>query len=328
MLASVAEEWVIAGRELVTFLRIAAESASNKKGGIVKVMKAERFAAVASRLECTLGRCVEAPDVEAIHYVRTGSRRLDAALDALERETCETAAMRKSAAKLRRLLKRMRRRAGRVRDLDVHRGLLEKMGQQWDAEGVPEEIAGLDAALAGRRERRAAKFGQRAGRWRKKLELRAGKLLAAAREADDPPADAEAAKLALESFAALCREMPVLDVGNLHAFRKGAKHVRYMAEGGEDAWSQRTAKRLKWVQDAIGMWHDWLVLAEEARDAAGGNETELVKRIEARRERQFGIAMRTAERAREEPLGEWESFSKKKEGRGEDAARAEWRKTA
>ncbi|MGC8550477.1 MAG: CHAD domain-containing protein [Acidobacteriaceae bacterium] len=291
-------------------------------------MKAERFAAVASRLECTLGRCVEAPDAEAIHHVRTGSRRLDAALDALERETCETAAMRKSAAKLRKLLKRMRGRAGRVRDLDVHRGLLQKMSQQVDAEGVSEELAGLDAALAGRRERRAAKFGQRAGRWREKLELRTGKLLAATREAGDPPAVAETADLALKSFAALCREMPVLDAGNLHAFRKGAKHARYIAEGGEDAWSQRTAKGLKRVQDAIGMWHDWLVLAEEARDAAGGQQTELVKRIEARRERQFGSAMRTAERVKRELLGEWESFSEKREGRGEAADRAEWRKTA
>lgn len=278
-------------------------------------MKAERIAAVASRLESTLERCVEAPDVEAIHHVRTDSRRLDAALDALERETCETAAMRKSAAKMRKLLKKIRSRAGRVRDLDVHRGLLGKVGPEGDERGdsaVVEEIESLDAALAERRERWAVKFQRRAGKWQAKVEQRAGNLLAAVQEAGDPPADFEAAELALESFAELCREMPVLDVNNLHGFRKGAKHARYIAEGGEDVWSQRTAKRLKRVQDSIGEWHDWLVLSEEARDAADGVQTELVKRIEARRERQFGSAMRTAARARQDLMGEWERFTREK----------------
>ncbi len=249
-------------------------------------------------------------------------------MDALDRETCGTLAVGKGAAKLRKLLKRMRRRAGRVRDLDVHRGLLEKMSQDVGSDTVLKEIAGLDTTLAERRERRAAKFRQRAGHWRENLAQRAGSLLEAAREAGDLPAGKEAAEPALESFAALCREMPVLDVGNLHAFRKGAKHARYLAEGDEDDWSRRTAKRLKRVQDAIGMWHDWLVLAKEARDAASGQQTELVKRIEARRDRQFGSAMRTTGRVRQELLAEWESLLISKKVRGKAAARVEWRKTA
>lgn len=294
-------------------------------------MKAERFAAVASRLGSTLGRCVAVPDVEGIHHVRTGSRRLDAALDALERQRCETKSMRKNAAKLRKLLKKMRKRAGKVRDLDVHRGLLGKLDPEDGAESgeaIRQEIAGLDAMLERRRCKRAAKFGGRAGGWREKLEQRAGTLLEVAAEAGDPPVEAEAAELALESFAGLCGEIPALDGRNLHDFRKGAKHARYIAEGGADAWSERTAKRLKRVQDTIGMWHDWLVLAEEARDAATGAENELVRRIEGRRDRQFASAMKTTERVRGELLGEWESFTRKKQVRGEAEARAEQRKTA
>lgn len=294
-------------------------------------MKAERFESVASRLGSTLERCVGVPDVEAIHHVRTGSRRLDAALDALERQTGKTAAMRKNAAKLRKLLKKMRKRAGKVRDLDVHRGLLEKLDPEdgaVSAEAIRQEIGGLDAALERRRCKRAAKFGRRAGGWREKLEKRATELRQAVEDAGDPPVEAEAAELALESFAGLCREIPVLDGRNLHDFRKGAKHARYIAEGGEDAWSKRTAKRLKRVQDTIGMWHDWLVLAKEARDAADGQENELVRRIEGKRDRQFASAMKTTERVRGELLDEWESFTRKKEVRGEAEARAELRKTA
>lgn len=290
-------------------------------------MSAERFSAVAGRLGSTLARCVAAPDVDSIHHARTGSRRLDAALDALERETGETEAMRKSAAKLRKLLKKVRSRAGRVRDLDVHRSLLGKLSVEGGA-GIGREIELLDAELEGRRERRAVKFQQGAWRWRERLEQRCRAVLRAGEEAGDPPAEAGAAELALESFADLCREIPVLDAGRLHDFRKGAKHARYIAEGGEDDRSQRTAKRLKRMQDTIGLWHDWLVLAEEARAAAGGQEGELVKRIEARRDRQFGSARKTAERVRKELLGEWESFAKRNVDEGGSEAGTVLRKTA
>ncbi len=298
-------------------------------------MKAERFSAVASRLEGTLGRCEDAPEVGAIHHVRTGSRRLEAALEGLERETRGSAALCKSAAKLRKLLKRMRRRAGVVRDLDVHRGLLQKMvaegkvGADRDGgEGIGGEIGRLDAELERRREGKAAKFQQRAGCWREKLKERSAAVVEAALEAGDPPAGVEAGDLAQESFAALCGENPILDAGNLHAFRKGAKRARYIAEGGEDVRSRRTAQRLKRVQDAIGMWHDWVVLCEEARESSGGEETELVKRIEARCERQFWSAMKTTERARRELLGEWQGNLKKRVNRGADSARAGLARTA
>lgn len=303
-------------------------------------MRAERFAAVASRLGCTLGRCGETPDVGAIHHVRTGSRRLDAALDALERETSESEAMRKSAVKLRKLLKKVRRRAGKVRDLDVHRGLLRKLTPELDSDprasragdgsagSVLKQAEDLDAELERRRGRRAEKFRQRACRWQGRLDQRVGAVLQAAAEAGDPPANAGAAELALESFAGLCREIPVLDTGTLHDFRKGAKHARYIAEGGDDDWSKRTAQRLKRVQDAIGMWHDWLVLATEAQEAAGGERNELVERMESRRDRQFRSAMKTTERVREELLGEWEDFAKQRVGRGADGAGAGLAKTA
>jgi CHAD domain-containing protein len=262
-------------------------------------------------MEQTLARCAETPDERAIHHVRTGSRRVDAALDALERETGKTAEMRKSAAKLRKLLKKVRHRAGKVRDLDVHRGLLRKLDAEGEAAAgveVRQEIAALDRELEQQRERRAVKFQQKAGGWRSKLERRSEALLHAAQEAGDPPAQSNEAELALVSFAGLCREIPVLELENLHDFRKGAKHARYLAEGGEDERSRRIAKRLKRVQDTIGVWHDWLELTAEAQEAAGGRVTELVQRLEAKRERELRSALKTTERVRLELLSEWEHW--------------------
>lgn len=62
-----------------------------------------------------------------------GSRRLDASLDALERGTRAPAAMRNGTVKLRKMLKKLRHRAGWVRDLDVHRGLLRNLASEGEA---------------------------------------------------------------------------------------------------------------------------------------------------------------------------------------------------
>ncbi len=307
-------------------------------------MPSKRFTAVASRLESTLARSVDAPDVDAVHRTRTGSRRLEAALDALERETGDTETMQDATAKLRKLLKKIRKRAGTVRDADVHRALLRKLvpemaaagGVGTDAAGVAAGAAAtaifqdagvLDARLERRRVKKAQKFSRRAEKWRAKLEQRVGAVAQAAEEAGDPPAENGAAELALESFAGLCREIPVLNADTLHEFRKGAKHARYMAEAGEDDWSRSTAKRLKRVQDAIGLWHDWLELAVEARDAGHG-QTDLVKRIEAKRDRQFESAMRTTERAKRELLAEWGARAAGRKRPGRTAERAAMTKSA
>ena len=45
------------------------------------------------------------------------------------------------------------------------------------------------------------------------------------------------------------------------------------------------AKALKRIQDAIGEWHDWLCLAEEAKTALGQDAPELTGALEAEVER-------------------------------------------
>ncbi len=76
--------------------------------------------------------------------------------------------------------------------------------------------------------------------------------------------------VALEDFVRAADAMPLLDAENLHDFRKATKKARYVAEsGGEGQAYSSVAKALKRVQDAIGDWHDWLCLREEAKAALG-----------------------------------------------------------
>ena len=101
--------------------------------------------------------------------------------------------------------------------------------------------------------------------------------------------------------------MQVLDAGNLHDFRKGAKKARYVAElaAQGDEQAKQVGETLKKLQDEIGDWHDWLVLAEEAHRALGDKAMELIALLEEERERHFVAAMKTAAKLRGRLMGEW-----------------------
>ena len=82
--------------------------------------------ALADAFNAALAQCVEDADADAVHRVRTGSRRLQAMLEAMLRENA-TFALDHPARPWLRQLKQIRRAAGPVRDLDVHRKLLENL---------------------------------------------------------------------------------------------------------------------------------------------------------------------------------------------------------
>jgi len=90
----------------------------------------ESIRRLAGALRENLVKCAADPDVDAVHDTRTGTRRLQALLENLVREMPAGEAgerVRDAAKALMRQLKRIRRTAGTVRDLDVHRKLLEKL---------------------------------------------------------------------------------------------------------------------------------------------------------------------------------------------------------
>ncbi len=273
----------------------------------------------------------EPPSVEAVHDVRTGTRRIEAVLDAIEHGVLPGGgmpsglenALGEALAGWRRLLRKIRRSAGSVRDLDVHRGLLAGLlagsGDPQPAQGVPladgaavrpaiqQQAAELDAWLEQTRSEQSRPLVRGAAKWAAKLEGHLGAVsdgLAVRRGQRTRPASA--AVTALDAFARLSSEMQQLYAENLHDFRKGAKKARYMAEtGGADAHAGAVGKALKKLQDEIGGWHDWLVLAEEAHRALGGRGVELIARIEQEREEHYRRAMKTAERMRGRLMGEW-----------------------
>jgi CHAD domain-containing protein len=282
-----------------------------------------------------LAKCGEDPDVDPVHDTRTGTRRLQATLEDVVRGIPEgDDPMRVAATAAMKLLKKIRHEAGPVRDLDVHRKLLEKLTRRAVGVGghvletpetelrptaVEQQADDLDAWLKHRRSELAEGLKTDAKDFAEKLDKRLEELEAALtarrmRRARKKPAGV----VALDSFARLASEMQVLDAGNLHDFRKGAKKARYVAElaAQGDEQAQQVGETLKRLQDEIGDWHDWLVLAEEAHAALGEEAAELIALVEGQRERHFVAAMKMAAKLRGRLMGEWLAVS------GRAAARA------
>jgi CHAD domain-containing protein len=294
-------------------------------------------------LRGNLEKCSSDPDVDPVHDLRTGTRRVQAMVEAIERERGEGVvkdeAFGEAARKWLRQLKKIRRAAAPVRDLDVHRKLLKKLvkfggdekevrqappSEDAETAGVPtpdiveapsaslptssveHQAAHLDAWLRHVRQHQAEALKKKATRELPKFDAEAAAFEAAVsqgRRTRRRPRSA--AIVALESFARLVNEMQQLDAGNLHDFRKGAKKARYIAESAaEDAYALEIGKALKKLQDEIGDWHDWLVLSEEARTALGDDGAELIALLDLERDRHYALSMNTVNRLRGKLLGE------------------------
>jgi CHAD domain-containing protein len=262
--------------------------------------------ATAEVFNAAVAQCVESSSPEAVHGLRTGSRRLQAMLEAMLREDA-AASLQQPAKGWLRQLKQVRRTAGAVRDLDVHRKLLE----HWVAnENSPlEKQAGvLDAWLKGRRKHLASDMQKKIGKRQQELEQRQAAFLTALvsvpLEGVGGPRSADA--VALEQFVRAADAMPSLDAENLHDFRKATKKARYVAESASAGQEYSSvAKALKRVQDAIGDWHDWVCLSQEAGAALSKGGTELTTSLGREVDRHFSAALRTTHTMRGRLVGEW-----------------------
>jgi CHAD domain-containing protein len=292
------------------------------------------LASLARDWKTELEKCLEDSGVETVHRIRTGTRRVEAMIDVLLREAgADNPALDAAAARWGQQLKKIRRAAAPVRDLDVHRTLLERFAgvgkegakeharmEQSEVEklaatpeiktALQQQAEQLDAWLKDAREQRAAELSRQIERRLGRLDgLAADFSTAWQTQRGRRKPVRNAALAALDAFAALSEEMPMLDASNLHDFRKRAKKARYVTEaGGDDAQAKAVGRAIKRVQDAIGDWHDWLCLGEEAHIALGEHGQELSTMLASEVTRSFQAARRTAERMRGRLVGEWRAM--------------------
>jgi CHAD domain-containing protein len=266
--------------------------------------------ATADAFNAAVAQAAQDADPQAVHATRTGSRRVQAMLEAIQREHI---ALEQPAKAWLRQLKQARRAAGAVRDLDVHRKLLEDWTDKEAPEATPQrkQAEMLDNWLKGERKHLAHGMQKQLRKRQQALaKQQAAFLDAAGSESLSPHTPCSGDAVALEAFVRAVDAMPLLDAENLHDFRKAIKKARYLAEAGLDAADSGVAKALKRVQDAIGEWHDWQCLCEEAKTALSEDAPELNAALDRELQRSFAAALKTTLTLRGRLSGEWMAINK------------------
>ncbi len=264
-------------------------------------------------LDAAMLVAITSTEVGAVHKLRTTTRRVQSHLELLELLGHGDHPMRlpehhSQARAVTQRLRRIRRAAGAVRDLDVQTSMI--------ALDAPQKAAVHNGSTGDVVRKQAKKL-------RKHLEAQrddeAKKLVAVLKDEEQDlaaslrdleqmikPANrrgiTSAALLehAEEFFAThvksalrerrprknedaherLQRRLERLDEDALHTIRKAAKLCRYMVETAPEGTPAReAAAQFEAVQEAGGHWHDWLLLQQLATDFHGRN-AELAHRYE------------------------------------------------
>jgi CHAD domain-containing protein len=220
-------------------------------------------------LEAAILVCLDNPDKDGVHRLRTTTRRIQAQLELLTMLP-NLPPHQKQSRKALRLLKKLRRAAGRVRDLDVQRDLIEKEAAGNNGGSTPElrkEADYLRRTLRHKRDEEAARLQQILNQHRADFPLVFERLL-------DCLAPASSLALTETRLTALIREWYAehtpdstsapQEIAQLHNIRKRAKIARYLAESAPEsaASARRLAAHFEDLQQAGGKWHDWLLLAQ------------------------------------------------------------------
>ncbi|HMF89953.1 MAG TPA: CHAD domain-containing protein [Candidatus Angelobacter sp.] len=216
-------------------------------------------------LSSTLAQLRDEPSPKRVHRLRTTIRRIESLVAFAEPQLGrkQERAIKDLAA--------LRRRAGRVRDLDVQLELLGAIGNTSTA---------LDRKLLGdvlKRKRgkqierlSAAVVKTREQRFRTLFDTVAAEASAAPLLLDESAEPLERAKRELAEIGEEYSSQAKSKTAALHETRIRLKRIRYLAELGEDSAEQKSfLAAMKSVQDALGAWHDWEELTKTAEKEFG-----------------------------------------------------------
>jgi CHAD domain-containing protein len=217
----------------------------------------KRSRVVFQKLEQDLVKLSSKPRAENVHRFRTGTRRLQILLGELSPK------LDRSQKKLLKLLSRIRKRAGKVRDLDVQLAALRSLK-------IPREPRRKTLLVNHLIELR----GQQDKKLRKAVDEDAvreiRKRLKRASKDFNPDASRDPLAVARGMLETIDRgEAPVTEA-LLHQYRILSKRARYAAEfANQSAEAERFIAGLKRMQDVLGDWHDWLTLTQTASGHLG-----------------------------------------------------------
>jgi len=229
---------------------------------------AKRSRMVFQKLEQDLVKLSSKPRAENVHRFRTGTRRLQILLGELSPEVD------RNQKKLLKLLGRIRKRAGKVRDLDVQLAALRGLKIPQEPRRKTQLVNHL-IELRGQQEKKL----RRAVDKDSVREIR--KRLKRASKSFNPKASRDPLSVARGMLAGIDGGDAPVTEALLHQYRILSKRARYAAEfAGASTEAAQFITGVKRLQDALGDWHDWLTLAQTASEHLGDvRESSLVAEL-------------------------------------------------
>lgn len=228
-----------------------------------------------SALEAAITQTLANPKKEPVHHLRTSTRRIEAQLELLSLIP-RLPDHAKPARTIRKLLKRLRRAAGAVRDLDVqshlvlhHRDVHEQQNQSSASNEMRNQAGKLQRKLKRRRCKAALNLLKVLKTEQQNLDRALNRLLEALSSAED-------LRVPSIQLAQLTRDWyqrnthfarSATDSDTLHNLRESAKLARYIAENG----AGKLAHTFESLQQTGGAWHDLLTLAHTAKKHLGAH---------------------------------------------------------
>ena len=217
----------------------------------VMTVAAEKFQKPLRKMRKSLKKLSLTPD--RVHGIRTRARRIEAVFHAFgfDENRSGSALIGKIAS--------IRKKAGRVRDMDVLTNYAAGLSRERDSDCLVQLLEHLGA----QRLQQAEKLRRKILRGRRKLRRALKRYIALGGKefgaqngrnsrGNGKQTNAAAAALVLsEELAA----WPALDLHNLHAFRLKVKELRYVLQLAQNP-DTPLLRSLGDAKDAIGKWHD------------------------------------------------------------------------
>jgi CHAD domain-containing protein len=226
---------------------------------------------------------------EDVHQLRTATRQIEAFLQSVAEDHRGAEDLLGVIKKTFRKLRRIRRFAGVVRDLDVHRKLVKKIANENWPHGSD---TGVSKAEGDRRYVRRSikqsrqKATKKLTKYLVHIEVGIERRLEEVSEGISRLVSTKADPFGTARKWAERAGPPHgrLKESNLHEFRKNTKAARYLAEMQTGQAAARYARQLHHIQDVIGYWHDCDLLFKEA-SAIVGKRSALLSAIKSERNR-------------------------------------------
>ncbi len=239
----------------------------------------ERGHSIFRKTEKDIRRIASDLNPDSVHRCRTTIRRLQTLLEELLPKRT------RNQNKLIQILDRIRKRAGKVRDIDVQLAALRSLKTSQEPRRKT-QLAHSLVELRVKHEKKLSKLLKK--NLVREIEKR---LRKASKEVNlgntwDPMAIARRIispqTISRQTTASVANSTQTADEAMLHQYRLDVKRARYAAEFGSPSREKtQFIAQLKKHQDALGSWHDWRILTNTAIERFGEvNQSSLVAALQ------------------------------------------------